>query len=117
MIDDVLLQHLILVFHKHVHITRQYQEIFKVPDIDWCYVMAGGQKSNNMVRTVFRSLSETVPQLFKKCPFVGLFEFPTIRPNKNYITMLPRGTYRYTFKVVSPNDVELIFSVSIDFTE
>lgn len=94
-----------------------FHELFKIPDIDWCFLMAGGKKSHSMVRSVFKSFRENMPQLFKKCPLAGRFSFPHLTPNKRWITMFPTGTYRYTFKVSNLDCVELNFAVSFDFIE
>lgn len=99
---------ILLGFYKYD--GEKYRQIFKLSRVEWCAIMAGTTKPNQMVKLIFNTVKESIPQLFHKCPFEGRFEVHNITmKNGKFLSIYPSGKYRMNIKLYDEIDDEIIF--------
>jgi hypothetical protein len=91
-----------------------YRQLFKLPVIKWCDMMAGEKTKNSVLKSILKSLQKMAPQFFRSCPFFGRFEMLNQKPNKGLMSMYPPGITRFRIVAVEMKKVTLTLSV---FTE
>lgn len=72
----------------------EYKQLFKVPRIEWCSLMAGTKNNNRLLRGLVDALKSKVPQLFQQCPYSGHYELINVALNKKMLAIYPSGTFK-----------------------
>jgi hypothetical protein len=95
-------------------VGTEFRQLFKVPQIDWCTLMAGQKNSNAIWKSWLTSFRAKFPQLFSECPFIGYHELLNIRPNKVLATIYPTGVTQFIFYLCEGKKLKLTASVFLE---
>jgi hypothetical protein len=98
-LDQLIIKNFLnFIFHQILvqFYTKQdgnFRQIFKVPRIEWCRLMAGSKNTNFILRSVIDAFKEKYPTAFHKCPYTGLHEVNNVTIPKKLFTIFPSGLF------------------------
>jgi hypothetical protein len=78
-------------------INRKNELLAKHPTFEWCAFLKG--KKTMLERYAFIIFRHFFPELSKKCPMSGHYEYFNLKLGKQYFRVGPDGIYRVTVKV------------------
>lgn len=88
--------------------------MFKTPPFEVCSLMAGTSKLNAFHKVFLSNALQVAPQIFHKCPYAGLHSAKNIKFSKEFLTFLPKGTFK--IKAVASDEANHeIFRYAMDF--
>ena len=82
-----------------------------VKEIEWCSSVENIKK-NIFTRQLMTQLKDVIPQGFKKCPYVGNFEFRNFSLHSGVNFMSPSGIMRVKLHIYN-NDDNMLFYLSL----
>ena len=109
-ISELFFQFSSLTFKK---LGDEFVQIRKLPDIEWCSMMAYPRRFNFLVRGFIEALKESIPNLIHNCPYQGRHEFLNLKLGDRIIEKLPPSVYRKQFKIADGHS-ENFFFIAID---
>jgi hypothetical protein len=74
-------------------------------NVNWCDYLKGRHGG----RLYIYVAKLVLPQLFRKCPILGRFEFVNVNVGKIFFTPLKQGVYRYDLKLTDDESKDFIF--------
>jgi hypothetical protein len=84
-------------------------------NMDWCATMsAATSMKNKYIKTLLKEFRHSAPRLFTPCPFIGEVTLRDIPPQKQFVSIIPKG--KWMIKVsVKDKFVKFLAVVMIEF--
>ena len=76
---------------------RHFELIYRNPTFEWCAFIK--EKKTVLERCYFLVFRYLFPELSKKCPISGHYEYTNLKMGKQFIKLADDGIYRLTVKV------------------
>jgi hypothetical protein len=97
----------------------QFKKLVRVANIEWCeFVKKVRKEKNRFVRAIWDILKETMPDLFRKCPYAPAATLTGINMNtpSNLISFLPRTEYKINVEgyYYPPSNTNATFGVHVE---
>lgn len=96
---------------------ENFRQIFKMPQMDWCELMAGAKKTKGMSSTIFEIMKGALDGLIQECPYEGLYSVFNAKLARKTLSFLPKGTFKIVFKVFFEGIQVFKPAMTIEFME
>jgi hypothetical protein len=75
---------------------NQYRKLFEMKRINWCDVIKDLRKvkSNPLLKLFISITKDQIPDLFKPCPWSGVFQMKNFTVDRSAFLWFPHGGYR-----------------------
>jgi hypothetical protein len=84
--------------------------------MDWCATMnAASSMKNKYAKTLLREFKKTAPVLFTPCPFIGEINLRDIPPQRQFISIIPKGNWQIKVSITD-KILKFLAVIIIEFT-
>ena len=90
-----------------------FKLLYKEEDVDWCSLVASRTKSHFFIRIFQESLKKNAPNLYRRCPYFGVFEQKDIIFPRQFLIIFPDGDFKYNLNL--SNKEKSILEIEYNF--
>lgn len=91
-----------------------FREVINSGKREWCDIMSG-KSSNPLMKAIIGQLTDSVPHLFRKCPYEGILDLKNITVNDGKsVQAFPQGVYAVHVKGYRSNAETLTVKLNLE---